>query len=92
MEVPKKAKILYKIKDNIYCSQFEKVILYLFDKGINICPKKIMTKKLPNYLGVVPTIVFENETIIGLENIIIYYEKLLNIDNLLLKAMDKKIE
>lgn len=80
-----KPEILYKVHENDDCDKFQNIIRYLYYKGTDLIPLQIVERNFPFDINTnnLPIIYYNNNKIEGLVNIIHYYEKLLNLTNIL---------
>lgn len=81
-----KPSILYKIHENDDCNDLLKITRYLYANDYDIRPLNVIERNFPEHINQVPTISINDSLIVGLNNIVIYYETLLNIPQLLNKA------
>lgn len=81
-----KPNLLYKIHGNPECDKLQSITRYLYYKGFDLRPVQIIERSFPSYIKTLPTIQINDVSISGLNNIVQYYEKILNIQNLLLES------
>lgn len=82
-----KAEILYKNHDDSNCEKFLKIVRFLYAKKIDIRPVMIHERCFPSNVNILPTISINNKLIVGLDEIIKYYEKITSINDLLNKSI-----
>lgn len=83
-----KPNILYKIHENENCYKLQDITRFLYAYGIDIRPLQIYEKNFPTNIVIFPSIFIDNKLIIGIDNIVNYYEKLFNINNLLSNSLN----
>lgn len=82
-----KPSLLYKIHEDNDCDTLLCIVQYLYAKGMgDFRPITIIERNMPKEIKVLPTIVINNQTIEGLQNIVCLYEKITNVDNLIDEA------
>jgi len=79
---------LYKVHENDDCDKFQNVVRYLYYKGFDIRPLQIIERNIPADITHLPTIIHNYNNIEGLNSIVLYYEKLLGMTNVLNNATD----
>jgi hypothetical protein len=66
------------------------IVQYLHYNKINLLPSSIIERNYPQFVTSLPTIVYNNYCYNGLDEVILLYEKLSGIDNILEKAREFK--
>lgn len=75
--------ILFKQHDNIDCDTLLNISRYLYAKyKIDIRPSMIIERNFPQDIKVLPSILINNKLIEGINNIVIYYENFLKLNDL----------
>lgn len=82
-----KPQILYKNHDNNDCNILQNIVRYLFATyNIDIRPIAIIERNIPKSINILPTIIINNTTIPGINNIANYYEQMFNISDIITKS------
>ena len=83
-----KSSILYKTHENKDCDTLQSIVRYMYAiKNLDIRPISIIERNMPSYITHLPTIILQDGCRLeGLNNIVIYYEKLTNTLNLIENA------
>jgi hypothetical protein len=81
--------LLYKIHDDPNCELLLNIVRYLHATcNIDLRAKTVIEKNFPEYITCLPTIILYNDqTIVGIDNIITYIESITNQQNLKNKAI-----
>jgi len=76
---------LYKIHENHDCAKLLNITRYLYENNIDATPYLITERQIPQNIQI-PTIIVNNVYISGLTNIVNFFEKILDTNNLLEKS------
>lgn len=79
--------ILFKVHENDECTKLLSVVRYLYFCGIDVRPKMVIERNFPGYIKTVPTVVISNRCWTGLKEIVVLYERIFKIENLLEKSI-----